>query len=393
MYRGGTHNKKQHTQFNTYKGETPIEKNVIVTDEFGNKLGITYPKRAKGLIKKGRAESVSECEIRLLNHSCPPVSEDNINTVNITDSNKTIIVSTETGEVLETISTGTDLIKATEPKCAAEQNRTISFNARQWNVSKGCDKTVGSRTFITDPFDGLSEAWLLGDWNWNWSQIETRDMILEKNTDYVFTLWLNGGENDCNDSVCQLEIMFDNDYDGRSIYRLDRNYIRYTKHYKGWYLYRIPFNTGDACYTKLRFIAMRAYCALIPAKELSAYENLPEDLPQKNVPQRHNIVFGSEGFPRNCWWSANVFGTNSRGTTSSDSINHGNMNVNFKSFADNLQRRVMEEIDIDSIMEDIADEIADDFDDEIIAEQIRNEIDVDSIKEQIRNSIKQSFNS
>ena len=314
-----------------------------------------------------------------------------MNTVNITDSNnKTITVSAETGEVLENIETGTDLIKAAEPKSTVEQKRTITFNARHWTISKDCNKTVGSRTFITDPFGGLSEAWLLGDWNWNWSQIETKDMILEKNTDYVFTLWLNGGENDCNDSVCQLEIMFDNDYEGRSIYRLDRNYIQYIKHYKGWYLYRIPFNTGDACYTKLRFVAMRAYCALIPAKELSDYESLPEDLPQENVPQRHNIVFGSEGFPRNCWWSSNVFGKNINSQSNANCNNYG---VNFKDFAESIHQHVMNEIDIDSIMDDIADEISGEFDYDTIAEQIRNEIDVDSIKEQIRNSIKQGFNS
>jgi hypothetical protein len=42
------------------KGGTPIEKNVIVTDERGNKYEATYPKRAKGLVKKGRARFIGE---------------------------------------------------------------------------------------------------------------------------------------------------------------------------------------------------------------------------------------------------------------------------------------------------------------------------------------------
>ena len=325
-----------------------------------------------------------------------------MNTVNITDNNNNVItVSAETGEVLDNIRTGADIIRAAEPKSVSEEENTLFFEAKQWTVSKDCDKTVGSRTFITDHFGNLSEAWLLGDWNWNWSQIETKDMILQKNTDYVFTFWLNGGENDCNNSLCQLEIVFDNDYESRSVYRLDRSYIQYTKHYKGWYLFRIPFNTGDAAYTKLRFVALRAYCAILPAKELSAYDNLPEDLPQANVPQRHNIVFGKDGFPRDSWWSHYVFGdngdNNNRNNSEKNNTTHVHINGRFggpedwSDFGENIRRKVLEDIDFDSIMDNIADEIMDEFDEDDIASQILGEIDVDSIKEQIKNSIRNNL--
>ena len=52
-----------------YKGATPIEKNVIVVDEQGNEYEATYPKRAKGLVKNGRARFVDENKICL---ACPP---------------------------------------------------------------------------------------------------------------------------------------------------------------------------------------------------------------------------------------------------------------------------------------------------------------------------------
>jgi len=54
---------------------TPIEKNISVVDEQGNIYEATYPKRAKGLVKKGRARFVSENRICL---ACPPkkISED-----------------------------------------------------------------------------------------------------------------------------------------------------------------------------------------------------------------------------------------------------------------------------------------------------------------------------
>ena len=66
----GTHNKKRYWQkANQCKGATPIEKNVIVVDEQGNEYEATYPKRAKGLVKNGRARFVGENKICL---ACPP---------------------------------------------------------------------------------------------------------------------------------------------------------------------------------------------------------------------------------------------------------------------------------------------------------------------------------
>ena len=47
----------------------PIAKNISVVDELGNEYEATYPKRAKGLVKNGRARFVSENKICL---ACPP---------------------------------------------------------------------------------------------------------------------------------------------------------------------------------------------------------------------------------------------------------------------------------------------------------------------------------
>ena len=51
---------------------TPIEKNIIVVDELGNEYEATYPKRAKGLVKNGRARFIDENTICL---ACPPHTE------------------------------------------------------------------------------------------------------------------------------------------------------------------------------------------------------------------------------------------------------------------------------------------------------------------------------
>ncbi|MBR4881992.1 MAG: hypothetical protein IKU19_08655 [Clostridia bacterium] len=51
---------------------TPIEKNIIVVDEQGNEYEATYPKRANGLVKNGRARFIDENTICL---ACPPKNE------------------------------------------------------------------------------------------------------------------------------------------------------------------------------------------------------------------------------------------------------------------------------------------------------------------------------
>ncbi len=77
------------------KGVTPIEKNILVVDELGNEYEATYPKRAKGLVKNGRARFVAENKICL---ACPP---DIMKTEDIDMSENT--KTTQTTETTETI--------------------------------------------------------------------------------------------------------------------------------------------------------------------------------------------------------------------------------------------------------------------------------------------------
>ena len=74
------------------EGKTPIRKNVTVVDEQGNIIGKTYEKRAKGLIKKGRARYIDAHTLCLI--ACPQ------NTSEEQAMNKNIVIDKETGEVL-----------------------------------------------------------------------------------------------------------------------------------------------------------------------------------------------------------------------------------------------------------------------------------------------------
>ena len=382
------------------RGEIPIGKNVIVTDEFGNKLTSTYPKRAKGLIKNGRAERVGENEIRLIGCSVMPCTEDNMNntyTTNIHDAENlsTVTIVPETGEVIENTETAEN---TGEPAPAKNTARRLFFEPRSWKPAKDVESTVSSRSFISNPFgEGLIEAYTIGDWNWNWSVIETADMTLEKNTDYEFIFWLNGGENEPANEVCKLEVIFDNDYEDRYTYNLNRDFIRYEKHFKGWYLYRIPFNTGNACYTKLQLIAMRAYTTFIKAEDPESYIGLPAGVPPVGVPQRHNIVF-KDGFPANASWSYRALGEkalNNNTHTPKDfkffGENHFECNERKSRFEDSESM----ERNIESVLyefeEGIRDRLNGALTDDVIDEVIHNQ-DVESIKEQIIQQLKDSLN-
>jgi hypothetical protein len=71
-----------------YKGMIPIIKNISVTDTLGQEYEPTYLRRAKGLVKNGRARWVDENKICL---ACPPNIEtedtlmENITNINLSD--------------------------------------------------------------------------------------------------------------------------------------------------------------------------------------------------------------------------------------------------------------------------------------------------------------------
>lgn len=180
----------------------------------------------------------------------------------------------------------------------------LYFNAREWTFNKACEDNVGSRSFMTGPDGELAEAFTIGNWGWDWTEIRTKQLVLPKNAPHLFTFWLNGGENDKNNEVCRFEVVFNSDYENRYTYNLNRNFIQPVKRLNGWELYEIPFITGDNEYTELRFVAQCAYMTVMNAKDKSAYEALPDTVDEfaELRPQRHNIVF-QDGWPTNTWYS------------------------------------------------------------------------------------------
>lgn len=283
---------------------TPMEKNgisakqtVLVYDENGTQIGFTYPKRAAGLIKKGRAHYVNDRTIHL------NASDVNDFTEESKMDNNNIITHNENREMPYTM---------------------LYFNTREWHFNKDCKDNTGSRSFITGPDGVLTEAFTIGNWSWNWTEICSKQLVLAKNTPHMFTFWLNGGENDRNNEVCRFEVIFNNDYENRYTYNLNRNFIQPVKRLNGWELYEIPFITGDNEYTELRFVAQYAYMTVMAAKDKLDYADFPDTVDEfaDERPQRHNIIF-SDGWPTNNWYSTK----NLRARR--ESQNNGSQSANF----------------------------------------------------------------
>jgi hypothetical protein len=102
----GTHNKKLTARADLqYKGVTPITKNIIVLDEFGNEYGTTYLKRAKGLVKHGRARFIDDTRICLTR---PP---DNINLSEDETMNENINTNAEVQNGANTVTAADILLR------------------------------------------------------------------------------------------------------------------------------------------------------------------------------------------------------------------------------------------------------------------------------------------
>ncbi len=197
-----------------------MEKNVIVTDVNGRIIGSTYPKRAKGLVKKGRAEYIDTGQ---------------------SDARQTIRLKFTHAPAVYIDTEGSDMSKV------------IDFNAREFRFDESCRSSdgnavnAGARAYVTMSF-GNAEVWEIGDWGWTWSQIR-RDLKLAKNTDHVFRFAMEGGVCDTDDAVTIAHIAPKRDYNDRYSFLLDHNkFMPAVCKRDGNGLLRIfelPFNTGE----------------------------------------------------------------------------------------------------------------------------------------------------
>lgn len=344
------------------EAHTALRQTVTVLDQNGKPVGRTYPRRAKGLVKKCRAEYASDDTIRLY-ADCPMYDDTEEHTMEINEK----FNQNENADA-----------------AAAQQANYVYLEPREWRVNPDTvNQTKFERFFMETPFgNDMQEVISLGAWTYEWSEIISRNMPLAKGTKYNFVFWLNGGENDRFNERCELHVIFTDrpegvsykDWEQRSVYKLNRSYTKPLKKYKGWELYSIPFK-ADGEFTQLRFVAQYAPMALLRADSAETYSEL-EDITDEYEglrPQRHNIVF-EDGWPTDKFYATRVLA--SKAQNGGEQGNPDEIRGGVSPFSGLID------------MDDIAGRIADNIDIDDIAEQIADSIDMDEIVKRIVVSVK-----
>ena len=273
-----------------------MEKNrqtVRVVDEHGTVIGYTYPKRAKGLVKKCRAEFVTDQEIRLYKER--PTYE-----------------NMEENEMDECKKINYLTINPRDwyPDMEDPNTRDGAMNGNRTQGSIAWDRFIMDNPLaeVVDTAPRMVEVLSVGTFDWHRLTRVAVVLELAPDTEYQLVFWLNGGENDRSDETCNLELLYltedKSQYTNRLCYRLNRSYIKPLKKYKGWEYYMLPFSTDSTGFIKLRLVADRAPMAVMAAEAPEVYADLQDepDVFAGQRPQRHNIIF-EDGWPTDKWYA------------------------------------------------------------------------------------------
>ena len=138
-----------------------MPKNIAVVDENGNEYEATYPKRAKGLVKKGRARFINESTICL---ACPPdnISEDSTmpkekNTYE--DANAAVISVTANDIIIDENVSASDLAESAEWETKTE---TAEDNITVREILKRIDDISTDGAFLTSAISDLASVQISG---------------------------------------------------------------------------------------------------------------------------------------------------------------------------------------------------------------------------------------
>ena len=253
------------------RGMKPIEKNIIVSDRDGRRIGVTYPKRAKGLVKNGRAELISDHEIRLLITQFPAAS-----------------------------------INDTE---ATEMSKVINFDIRKFDLDVHSSQTnVGYRGFITSSH-GNEEMWEIGDWGWNWTQLCTTVTGLEPDTDYVFRFAMTLGHNDDNREVSMVHIHYCGEdeqqaWNDRYTYCIGMSRFkpviskRALEEDTMLRVFELPFHTGGHTDFRIIIVSQHAVSRFFKAQNNEAYADM-EDLSYAQWREQRTETLEAQRIKRN----------------------------------------------------------------------------------------------
>ncbi|MBO4338030.1 MAG: hypothetical protein J5842_08145 [Lachnospiraceae bacterium] len=237
-----------------------MTKNIIVTDLNGNITGTTYPKRAKGLIKSGRAIEVDEQTIQLVSS----VFTDAFSYDKDTDKEETRMAN------------------------------ILDFKARGFKLAGDCTTNRGTRLIVTENDENV-ECFEIGQGGFE-TEIRRRVELL-KDQDYVFRFAIKSRFVRGEFAESMVSIYFEEKGDGYTypLDRVDRNRFKPVickKTDDGLLrVFELPFNSGDAdsCTIDICVHDMTAW--IYPAKEAAAYDGYDDiDYDQWRQDELHQVA-------------------------------------------------------------------------------------------------------
>ena len=237
-----------------------MTKNIIVTDLNGNVTGTTYPKRARGLIKSGRAIEVDEQTIQLVS----------------------------------SVFTDAFSYDKNSDKEESRMANIIDFKARGFKLAADCTTNRGTRLIVTENGENV-ECFEIGQGG---QETEIRRTVeLEKDQDYVFRFTMKSRFVRGEFAESMVSIYFDEKGDGYTypLDRVDKNRFKPVickKTDDGLLrVFELPFNSGDAteCTIDVAVHDMTAW--IYPAKEAAAYDALTDiDYDQWRQDELHQVT-------------------------------------------------------------------------------------------------------
>ena len=245
-----------------------MTKNILVTNFNGDIIGATYPKRARGLIKSGRAVQIDE------------------GTIQLSDAAGTYAFS----------------IKNMEDK---EMANVIDFRARGFKLDEKIATSKGTRLMVTEGGESV-ECFEIAQGGAATGIVKTVE--LEKDKDYVFRFAMKSKFVRADVAESSVSIFFKEPGDGYTypIDRGDKNRFKPVickKNDDGIFrVYELPFNSGDdtSCTISIQLHDMSAW--IYPAKDIESYsalEDIDYDLWRQdeihNIAKTLNNIGGSIG--------------------------------------------------------------------------------------------------
>ena len=232
-------------------------KNILVTNHNGDIIGATYPKRARGLIKSGRAKQIDEGTIQLTDAVCADAFS-----VNYMEDKKMANV--------------------------------IEFRARGFKLDENIANGKGTRLMVTECGESV-ECFEVAQGGIATGITKTAE--LEKDKDYVFRFAIKSQFVRADVAESSVSIYFKEPGDGYTypIDRADKNRFKPAVCKKTddgiFRVFELPFNSGDdtSCTISIQLHDMTAW--IYPAKDNDAYSALQDiDYDQFRQDEIHNIA-------------------------------------------------------------------------------------------------------